>query len=202
MSASLHLVLNLASGLLQLGYNVFIDNLFSSPDLFAELRRQGTNVWSTVKTSRKDIEDTDLSDDQFVSTYASVRKHVKWYKKLFFYFLDLTIMNSYLLQKFLGGKQCLLEFKLSLVRLILESCTLPVYHMRMRPRSLPSPQRLTGRHFLMPIPKTGKKQYPTKRCIVCKKHDKRVESRYQCDSCLVSFCVHPCFKDYHTKLDY
>lgn len=197
---SLHLVLNLVSGLLRLGYNVFIDSCYSSPDLFAELRRQGTNVWGTIRTNRKNGDDTD-SSDQFATTYESVRKHVKWYKKVFFYLLDLTISNSYLLQKTLGGKQSLLEFKLSFVRLLLETSALPSYHLRVRPRSLPSPKRLSGRHFLMPIPQTGKKQYPTKRCVVCTKHNKRVESRYQCDSCLTPFCVHPCFKEFHSKLD-
>ena len=35
--------------------------------------------------------------DQRASTYQCVRKCVKWYKKLFFYILDMWIVNSYLL---------------------------------------------------------------------------------------------------------
>ena len=35
--------------------------------------------------------------DQRASTYQCVRKCVKWYKKLFFYILDICIVNSYLL---------------------------------------------------------------------------------------------------------
>lgn len=35
--------------------------------------------------------------------------------------------------------------------------------------------------------------------VVCKKHCKRSESRYECTICNVKFCVTPCFELYHTK---
>ena len=42
--------------------------------------------------------------DQRASTYQCVRKCVKWYKKLFFYILDMCIVNSYLLHIELWNK--------------------------------------------------------------------------------------------------
>ena len=42
--------------------------------------------------------------DQRGSTYQCVIKCVKWYKKLFFYILDMCIVNSYLLHVELWNK--------------------------------------------------------------------------------------------------
>ena len=42
--------------------------------------------------------------DQRASAYQCVKKCVKWYKKLFFYVLDMCIVNSYLLHVELWNK--------------------------------------------------------------------------------------------------
>ena len=72
--------------------------------------------------------------DQRASTYQCVRKSVKWYKKLFFYVLDMCVVNSYLLHVHLTGTRfTLLDFWLKLVAALLESSELPAYHSRGRP---------------------------------------------------------------------
>ena len=37
------------------------------------------------------------ASDQMAATYRFVQKYVKWYKKLFFYLLDIVVLNSYYL---------------------------------------------------------------------------------------------------------
>ena len=43
-----------------------------------------------------------------------------------------------------------------------------------------------------------KKSNATRRCVVCKKHGTRKESRYECLRCDVGLCAAPCFGAYHT----
>ena len=61
----------------------------------------------------------DKSDMQ-VGTIDSLRKSMKWYKKLFFHFMDLSVLNThhlYVLQK--GKKIFLKDFSLALCKQIL-----------------------------------------------------------------------------------
>jgi hypothetical protein len=59
--------------------------------------------------------------DMILSEIHSVRKIMKWYKKLFFYLLDLSIYNTYILyQNATGKKQKFNEFHLSLLKKILQ----------------------------------------------------------------------------------
>ena len=61
---------------------------------------------------------------QISATCHSVRKHTKWYKKLFFYMIDIALVNSFLIFKKLHQDQKRLTlplFKIMLARELLES---------------------------------------------------------------------------------
>ena len=134
--------------------------------------------------------------DQRPSTYQCVRKYVKWYIKLFFYVFDMCIVNSYLLHvELTGTRLTLLDFWLKLVAALPESSALPAYCRRGRPRSLDSPACLLGRHFPSYLPVTKQKKDHTVNALCAHRKD----TQYQCETCSVSLCVVPCFKDYHTK---
>ncbi|XP_046679544.1 uncharacterized protein LOC124366957 isoform X7 [Homalodisca vitripennis] len=63
--------------------------------------------------------------------------------------------------------------------------------------STSTPMRLQGRHFPQSIPPTPQKEFPSKRCAVCKEHGLRKESRIQCKQCVVGLHIE-CFEVYHT----
>ncbi|XP_065302057.1 piggyBac transposable element-derived protein 4-like [Dermacentor albipictus] len=144
--------------------------------------------------------------DMVVTVTGTVtRKCMKWYKKYFFHLLDITILNSNLLQITASGKKrSMADFRLELVRQLIEK-----YHEGNskpkggRPSKGEDPTRLTARHFLSLIPPTTAKQNPTRVCRVCAntqhRPKQRKESRYLCSSCQVPLCVVPCFEEYHTK---
>ena len=141
--------------------------------------------------------------DQQASTYQCVRKCVKWYKKLFFYVLDMCIVNSYLWHvELTGTRLTLLDFRLKLVAALLKSSALPAYRRRGRPQSLDSPACLLGRHFSSYVPATEAKERSQRRCAVCSSKGNRKDTQYQCEICSVSLCTVPCFKNYHTKSDF
>ncbi|XP_022097496.1 piggyBac transposable element-derived protein 4-like [Acanthaster planci] len=140
--------------------------------------------------------------DQLASSHHSMWRSVKWYRKLFFYMVDLCLVNSFLVSRLLGRETTYLDFRMALVKEILHTVTLPVYNKRGRPHALPAPNRLTGWHFPITLPPTEKTPNPCRRCVVCKSEGRRRETRYACDTCNVPLCVHPCFKTYHTERDY
>ena len=160
------------------------------------------------------------ASDQMAATYRFVRKYVTWYKKLFFYILDIVVLNSFYLYKEVGGSERFLEFRKHLLKELVQSgmndiptypskgrphslpCStrlggrhFPTYPSRGRPHSLPSSTHLRSRHFPVAIPPTEKKKEPCKRCVVCYSHNKRKDTKYKCDTCDNPLCAAPCFKN-------
>ena len=145
--------------------------------------------------------------DQLSATCRSVRKHTKWYKKLFFYMVDIAVVNAFLIfKKLRKNKQriTLTQFKVNLAGQLLEVAEISDYSSRGRPRSLPTPDRLRGKdgHFPKYNPTPDGRAFFYKRCTVCLKHGKRKETKFQCDKCEVPLCILPCFKDFHTKINF
>ncbi|CAF4596301.1 unnamed protein product [Rotaria sp. Silwood2] len=155
--------------------------------------------------------------DQLMATYSIPRKGLKkYYKKIFMILLDLSILNSYHLykvktQQTSNNVMTQLQFRIALVRSLLEQNlhdNLPGHLVkRGRPSNEPTPARLVSRHFPSLIPPTENKQHPARRCYVCshtenKSNRTRRESRFECTICNAGLCVDPCFRVYHTLLDF
>ena len=144
--------------------------------------------------------------DQISATCRSVRKLTKWYKKVFFYIVDIALMNAFLLFKKLHHEQRrmnLPEFKVMLAHELLESAEISDHAKAGRKRSLPTSDRLRAKdgHFLELNP-PSKSNSHYKRCAVYLKSGQRKETKYRCDKCDTSLCPSPCFKDFHTKKKY
>ncbi|UYV79603.1 hypothetical protein LAZ67_17003232 [Cordylochernes scorpioides] len=139
--------------------------------------------------------------DMLLSSIGCLRKSLKWYKKLFFHFIDTSLLNAYSLYLVNTGKRpSLAEFHINLIGQIIEK-----YHEarvqvhRGRPSTSEDiPLRLIERHFPSLVPPTEKKKNPTRYCHVCGANKKRKESRYMCKDCDVALCVVPCFETFHT----
>lgn len=149
-------------------------------------------------------------EDQHLSNSPVARKHgKKFYMKIFFHLMEQALWNAFVLYTKQVGSISSLEFRLQLIDEYIETYHNPEYSSKgVRPSKTPNPLRLTERHFLEPIPSTVKKATPTKRCAVCCSKQsvtgKRIrrESRYYCRDCNVGLCLTPCFKIYHTKLNF
>ena len=123
-----------------------------------------------------------------------------YYKKVFRHMLDITLLNSYIAYKALGGKTTRRDFILTLSEKLISKYAdeIPA-SVRRPPRLSVKPLRLIGRHFPEYCPPTAKKERPTRVCVQCRKRQIRKESSYWCKDCQVGFCAAPCFKDWHTK---
>ncbi|XP_050316027.1 piggyBac transposable element-derived protein 4-like [Anthonomus grandis grandis] len=139
--------------------------------------------------------------DMLLSSVECVRKTVKWYKKLFFHLLDLSLLNSHAVYKMVTGKNIsLLDFQGQLIKQILEAHHLPQQHSRSGRRSADgdNPSRQTERHFVSMIPATAAKKFAQRKCIVCSKYGKRSDTRYMCALCDVPLCLLIYFERYHS----
>jgi hypothetical protein len=103
----------------------------------------------------------------------------KWYMKMFRRLLSVTILNCLIICCANSGQSKIdhFKFRVNLVQALL------IEHGREIERKVEGrhstdknvPQ-LRERHFLERIPPTDKKTRPTKRCVVCYKHNKRKET--------------------------
>ena len=136
--------------------------------------------------------------DMQISFSDCLRKTIKWYKKLFFHLLDITVQNSYVMFQMNNEKNLeLSEFRLRLARELIEQYGSKRPQSRRRP-PIGSPLRLTARHFIAFNPGDNVR----KRCFVCSHtvqgEEKRSDTRFHCPSCDIPLRNPDCFREYRT----
>ena len=135
--------------------------------------------------------------DQLVTYYGFTHCSKKWWKRAFFHLFEVCMVNAYILHSLYtpNRRHTHMEFLLLVARQLLQRCGL---ESSAPPQpALDQPLRLVGRnHFPEP---SGKKRD----CRVCSNRSvKRKQTSYQCTTCKVPLCIHPCFKRYHTLKEY
>ena len=150
-----------------------------------------------VDTYNQSMNGVDRSD-QFTVYYSFVRRTRKWWRKLFFYLLEVSTVNAYILYRAtVESPLSHLEFRRSVLEDLamgyIENSTRPTVGRR---RIRPAPLRLDKRqHFIA--------QHRMQcQCVVCSdtKRGIRVTTTYFCETCPDMPSLHPggCFKRYHT----
>ena len=152
--------------------------------------------------------------DQMISYYPCTRKTLKWTKKVFFYFMELSVTNAHVLYAARCGRSrrpmTLHEFH---VKLVSKMCRKRLEHNDSSsseeedapPPKAPTydpPNRLRGgfkSHHISTLPPTANKKYPQRVCRLCNKNGIRRDTRFYCKDCKVALCNRPCFGDYHSK---
>ncbi|XP_052807854.1 piggyBac transposable element-derived protein 4-like [Mya arenaria] len=282
------IVMNLMSrcGLLHKGHKVYMDNYYTSPELFQELESSETYGCGTLRVNRvgtplaikskrklnegevvfrrkdnllamryKDKRDVTMLTnfheanmavlekrdyrtgdnvrkpkcivdyckhmggvdllDQFGHYNCLTRKSKKWWRKLFYYLVNMTFVNSYILyKKFAVGEKKLDhdKFRSAIVCSLLEEAGDVACRQvkRGRPVLGEIPTRMVSRCFpeYIPAKEGAKRARPLRDCVVCnpkkKERDghKRVMTSFWCPECQVALCVNQCFKDFHTKKNF
>ncbi|XP_061169395.1 piggyBac transposable element-derived protein 4-like [Saccostrea echinata] len=136
--------------------------------------------------------------DQLRSTYNTARKALKWWKYLFFFLFDVSVVNSYLLMrestnheiKTKGNKtrqRTQMEFRMQLAHQMLGGFT----SKRKRQGEVQAPAEITQTHWPTIMPKK-------KTCKQCATKKIRSEPTSGCDKCNVNLCL-KCFKPYHLE---
>ena len=142
---------------------------------------------------------------QALSFYMMSHKSVKWWKKVFFYLLEICFCNSLIIWRGLHrGKRIDAEkFRLQIVHGLLQGQQGVMYRRGRLPIDPPRRLLVDG-HYPSVNPKRkacGKPQ--SNDCVVCSdRKKKRHETQYMCSQCNVHLCPVPCFQRYHTLVDF
>ena len=126
----------------------------------------------------------------------------EWTTKLFLHFLDLTVLNSWILLSSCGAKYTHRDFRLLLVRNLIEeagkSQDCPTPRFVGRPSvGTPHVVRLDSRHN-----KHWPAKSPTQLCrCLCSFCGHRKGTMYKYTRYGVGLCMVPCFAEYHSRVN-
>ena len=166
-------------------------------------RRDTVTKPSVVDVYNNNMNGVDTAD-QLTVFYSFVRKTRKWWRKVFFWLMETSVVNSYLLYKqSVARPKSHLDYRRALVE------TLAVASIQQGPqrsrvgaprKSLePHPRLQQKPHFIA-------KSATDRDCVVCSRRGRETRHRtvYYCETCTTSpyLCPGVCFKRYQTLLNY
>ena len=130
--------------------------------------------------------------DQLASYYAFLRKSVKWWRKVFFWLLEVSVINSYIVYKQTlqqVGQEPLshLQYRRSVV------LSLVSYQLQLPPRQRPGRRADMSLERLRPVPHFSEESGNRKDCRVCSRAGHRRKTTFFCATCSDKPPLHPDF---------
>lgn len=145
--------------------------------------------------------------DKAMTYYMVLHRTCKWWKKVFFYLLEVCFCNSLIIWRASHEKRINAEqFRLRVIHGMLHGYNRPVTRTVGRPIvDRDRPDRLIGGdHYLGKNPQklpNGKPSRPD--CVVCSdRKKKRHQTEYICKKCNKAMCPLPCFERWYSLLNY
>ena len=137
--------------------------------------------------------------DQMTAYYAFGRKSIKWWRKVFFWIVEVMVNNAHVLyMRHTSSRRKLsqMEFRRELAVSLCQE--LPARNSSTHHRRDDTLERLRGQHFPGKIPKR-------KDCRVCSQRGpggERHLTNTACETCSdhPPLCIERCFKIYHTRV--
>lgn len=142
--------------------------------------------------------------DHYISSYSFTRRTVKWWRKVFFWALDVCVVNSFLLKNMSRAPGMKPFRQRDYRKKLIVSLVGEVRNLRKRgrPSMLQTDERLNGKLHIPEL--LGPRK--NKDCVVCTQRGQgeRKRSRLFCDTCENKPGLHPgnCFRLYHTAKKY
>lgn len=143
--------------------------------------------------------------DQLKSCYELDRKSKKWWHRIFFHFLDVCVVNSYVIHKQLntGTKISLKNFKREIINSLISETQVnnnkrskshlePLQIKKHKPYVPPEIRNKENLH----MPMYGSRR----RCAHCSTREKQIRTDWMCQTCTVPLCLSKsknCFYEYH-----
>lgn len=149
--------------------------------------------------------------DHLISLYAIDRKSRKWWHRIFFHFLDASVVNSFILYKMVNNGnieiKTMKDFRREIVRSLVEMGAKPGLE-RKRPSTSGIKAIKKHKPFIPDeIKYKNVEHLPVKctrrRCAHCSTRDKPHQTRTMCETCNVGLCMQTkdisCFVKFHKK---
>ena len=146
--------------------------------------------------------------DMLKSLYGLDRKSKKWWHRIAFHFLDVAIVNSYIIFKNIhGAKLPLKTFKLNMIHYMLEAAAFKQTKSRKSSKTVLGSAIKRSKTTIAPaIRFDGSDHLPTmrnnwRRCNYCSTKKEPHRTKWQCTICNVPLCnnKNKCFEKFHSK---
>ena len=182
-------------------------NMLTSASYSFEMENGGTKSkdrWDIQHTYNRYKNGVDVSD-QLQASYNTYLKSFKWWIRLFYFLLDIAIVNSYILAKIFTPDLTHLQFRLNLINELFRRYPLKKGEKRKACDEASTPVKRVCQ-VLPPIRLSQQSHFPvvgeSKRCKICTRADRDVRSTIHCGTCLVHLCVKPgsgCWVQWHSE---
>ncbi|XP_069995950.1 piggyBac transposable element-derived protein 4-like [Penaeus vannamei] len=194
-------------GFLDKGYQLFVDNWYTSPTLFHLLQSRKTNAVGTARLNRKFMRKditvrqqhdwvVGLDEEGQQQRYHAVYRPYRQSGTGTSFSLYVAIVNAWAVHRVLGGRDSLRAFRLELIPELLGQFREGANPIRARTATrLPVAARRAlqqRQHAISEIP-DGKRR----RCHWCTRQGRRRSSRSYCREYDVGLCTYGCFEAWH-----
>ena len=145
--------------------------------------------------------------DQMMSYYSFLHKSVKWWRKVFFWILEVATVNAYIIYKELALKRGERPMShMAFRRKLILSLSEPI-RSSVTPRARPGPRAAENVERLCPVPHYLNKGIKRRDCAVCSNREEggtRHLTLFTCATCTEkpALCPSGCFEAYHTQQRY
>ena len=140
--------------------------------------------------------------DMMLSFYKSKHRSRKWYHRIFFHLVNLSIVNSWILYKSIGGETSLVDFTVDIIRCLLRG----VEDIGAEPKEdsiiMSKLKSLKFVDVPLALKYDGKQHWPVQICSEpqrCKMPECKKRTRFMCSKCSIYLCVigSHCFLNFH-----
>ncbi|GFQ72612.1 piggyBac transposable element-derived protein 3 [Trichonephila clavata] len=145
--------------------------------------------------------------DHLKSLYEIDRKSRKWWCRLFFHFLDMTVINAYILYNMLPNINADIKNVKTFRMEVIRSLVVMGKEGTSKKRKLSSPVQMKAHKFnvLGDVRLANAQHLPvrstSKGCTVCSTRQKPKRTRWMCQTCKVGLCMYgkdaSCFENFH-----
>lgn len=183
---------------------------FHDPNKFAKVKQR------QIDGSVKDIDKPDIIHDynmhmnnvdkldQLKKYYELDRKSRKWWHRIFFHFLDVAVVNAFIISKSSGYQLPLKDFKLDIISVLCQSgSNIPTTSAK---TSKKKPKVRVNKHkpYVDPNTRASSSHQPVRttirRCAKCSIAGHQRRTQWMCSTCNVPLCLSKsksCFSDFH-----
>lgn len=138
--------------------------------------------------------------DQLRERYAVGRRSLKWWHRIFYFLLDLAVVNSFIMMKRVKGDLDQMSFRIRLARQLISGYTSkkrrgrPPLFIGKKKGSIGVPHEVRTVNVGEHLPK---KNIKYRRCRLCSTRKEEKRTRVECTHCKVALCLDPCFRRFH-----